>query len=245
MSESAIRNLCKRVTRAFAIPGTLWLSAYQRKARRGASKKAVRGIMREEKLPKCRPPRFLSGRDHTGSRQPRGPQLHRRDDEREMAYRYTEIKVGDGGAHLSSTVDCYDGKVTLPTWPGPVLMPGSRQHTGEGHGPASGWRVSYCAFRQGTPLPVARMVGTDGTIQSGWVDGREGLFSRQCRHERSLWTYEARGRLSTNDGNNKRARRCRDSSTNTYTGKIRPFAVWCGWVCQVVTVLRSSLPQVR
>ena len=24
-----------------------------------------------------------------------------------------------------------------------------------------------------------------------------------------------------------------------------PFAVWCGWVCQVVTVLRSSLPQVR
>ena len=26
---------------------------------------------------------------------------------------------------------------------------------------------------------------------------------------------------------------------------IRPFAVWCGWVCQVVTVLRSSLPQVR
>ena len=64
------------------------------------------------------------------------------------------------------------------------------------------------------------MVGTDGTIQSGWVDGREGLFSRQCRHERSLWTYEARGRLSTNDGNNKRARRCRDSSTNTYTGKI-------------------------
>ncbi|PKC90355.1 hypothetical protein APC1482_1366 [Bifidobacterium longum] len=25
----------------------------------------------------------------------------------------------------------------------------------------------------------------------------------------------------------------------------RPFAVWCGWVCQVVTVLRSSLPQVR
>ena len=27
--------------------------------------------------------------------------------------------------------------------------------------------------------------------------------------------------------------------------KIRPFAVWCGWVCQVVTVLRSSLPQVR
>ena len=27
--------------------------------------------------------------------------------------------------------------------------------------------------------------------------------------------------------------------------KSRPFAVWCGWVCQVVTVLRSSLPQVR
>ena len=27
--------------------------------------------------------------------------------------------------------------------------------------------------------------------------------------------------------------------------KLRPFAVWCGWVCQVVTVLRSSLPQVR
>ena len=27
--------------------------------------------------------------------------------------------------------------------------------------------------------------------------------------------------------------------------KFRPFAVWCGWVCQVVTVLRSSLPQVR
>ena len=27
--------------------------------------------------------------------------------------------------------------------------------------------------------------------------------------------------------------------------KDRPFAVWCGWVCQVVTVLRSSLPQVR
>lgn len=27
--------------------------------------------------------------------------------------------------------------------------------------------------------------------------------------------------------------------------KIWPFAVWCGWVCQVVTVLRSSLPQVR
>ena len=26
---------------------------------------------------------------------------------------------------------------------------------------------------------------------------------------------------------------------------IWPFAVWCGWVCQVVTVLRSSLPQVR
>lgn len=26
---------------------------------------------------------------------------------------------------------------------------------------------------------------------------------------------------------------------------FRPFAVWCGWVCQVVTVLRSSLPQVR
>ena len=26
---------------------------------------------------------------------------------------------------------------------------------------------------------------------------------------------------------------------------VRPFAVWCGWVCQVVTVLRSSLPQVR
>ena len=42
----------------------------------------------------------------------------------------------------------------------------------------------------------------------------------------------------------------------SYSGKItfdgkeckyhtRPFAVWCGWVCQVVTVLRSSLPQVR
>ena len=27
--------------------------------------------------------------------------------------------------------------------------------------------------------------------------------------------------------------------------KLGPFAVWCGWVCQVVTVLRSSLPQVR
>ena len=27
--------------------------------------------------------------------------------------------------------------------------------------------------------------------------------------------------------------------------KNGPFAVWCGWVCQVVTVLRSSLPQVR
>ena len=26
---------------------------------------------------------------------------------------------------------------------------------------------------------------------------------------------------------------------------VWPFAVWCGWVCQVVTVLRSSLPQVR
>ena len=26
---------------------------------------------------------------------------------------------------------------------------------------------------------------------------------------------------------------------------LGPFAVWCGWVCQVVTVLRSSLPQVR
>ena len=32
-----------------------------------------------------------------------------------------------------------------------------------------------------------------------------------------------------------------DGSTN----KFRPVAVWCGWVCQVVTVLRSSLPQVR
>ena len=34
----------------------------------------------------------------------------------------------------------------------------------------------------------------------------------------------------------------------TITGQYdpdRPFAVWCGWVCQVVTVLRSSLPQVR
>lgn len=31
----------------------------------------------------------------------------------------------------------------------------------------------------------------------------------------------------------------------TSTVNIRPFAVWCGWVCQVVTVLRSSLPQVR
>ena len=29
------------------------------------------------------------------------------------------------------------------------------------------------------------------------------------------------------------------------TKKVWPFAVWCGWVCQVVTVLRSSLPQVR
>ena len=27
--------------------------------------------------------------------------------------------------------------------------------------------------------------------------------------------------------------------------KFWPCAVWCGWVCQVVTVLRSSLPQVR
>lgn len=27
--------------------------------------------------------------------------------------------------------------------------------------------------------------------------------------------------------------------------RLGPFAVWCGWVCQVVTVLRSSLPQVR
>lgn len=27
--------------------------------------------------------------------------------------------------------------------------------------------------------------------------------------------------------------------------RVGPFAVWCGWVCQVVTVLRSSLPQVR
>ena len=27
--------------------------------------------------------------------------------------------------------------------------------------------------------------------------------------------------------------------------KLWLFAVWCGWVCQVVTVLRSSLPQVR
>ena len=31
----------------------------------------------------------------------------------------------------------------------------------------------------------------------------------------------------------------------TEESKKRPFAVWCGWVCQVVTVLRSSLPQVR
>lgn len=29
------------------------------------------------------------------------------------------------------------------------------------------------------------------------------------------------------------------------SSQFRPFAVWCGWVCQVVTVLRSSLPQVR
>ena len=32
-----------------------------------------------------------------------------------------------------------------------------------------------------------------------------------------------------------------DDNANDYG----PFAVWCGWVCQVVTVLRSSLPQVR
>lgn len=32
---------------------------------------------------------------------------------------------------------------------------------------------------------------------------------------------------------------------NDYGRGFWPFAVWCGWVCQVVTVLRSSLPQVR
>ena len=46
-----------------------------------------------------------------------------------------------------------------------------------------------------------------------------------------------------------------DPKTDKNAGKLRlvisnskdlgPFAVWCGWVCQVVTVLRSSLPQVR
>lgn len=36
------------------------------------------------------------------------------------------------------------------------------------------------------------------------------------------------------------------SYSNDYQYDVyRPFAVWCGWVCQVVTVLRSSLPQVR
>ena len=34
-------------------------------------------------------------------------------------------------------------------------------------------------------------------------------------------------------------------STDLGNKKYGPFAVWCGWVCQVVTVLRSSLPQVR
>ena len=36
-----------------------------------------------------------------------------------------------------------------------------------------------------------------------------------------------------------------DKSAKKDDKKKRPFAVWCGWVCQVVTVLRSSLPQVR
>ena len=35
------------------------------------------------------------------------------------------------------------------------------------------------------------------------------------------------------------------NGTDVTVGKLWPFAVWCGWVCQVVTVLRSSLPQVR
>lgn len=38
---------------------------------------------------------------------------------------------------------------------------------------------------------------------------------------------------------------CGGSDTAQSDEKERPFAVWCGWVCQVVTVLRSSLPQVR
>lgn len=39
----------------------------------------------------------------------------------------------------------------------------------------------------------------------------------------------------------------RHEATPFYSSRFnfRPFAVWCGWVCQVVTVLRSSLPQVR
>ena len=36
-----------------------------------------------------------------------------------------------------------------------------------------------------------------------------------------------------------------NSSNASDSNIIWPFAVWCGWVCQVVTVLRSSLPQVR
>ena len=50
------------------------------------------------------------------------------------------------------------------------------------------------------------------------------------------------GTITRNGGFNNSKLRYYPGETSE---KIRPFAVWCGWVCQVVTVLRSSLPQVR
>ena len=36
-----------------------------------------------------------------------------------------------------------------------------------------------------------------------------------------------------------------EAATSQDFKRLRAFRCWCGWVCQVVTVLRSSLPQVR
>lgn len=92
-------------------------------------------------------------------------------------------------------------------------------------------------------LAVVPLVPVDATPST------DTMLRMVLNHEALLVHHVLNDSLSGRPGQVAQATGAFAKAISQVTGEFNrsfwPFAVWCGCVCQVVTVLRSSLPQVR
>ena len=91
----------------------------------------------------------------------------------------TEFQIPAGKAYLSPLIDCFDGMVvswTIGTSPDAELV---NAMLDTAIACSSQERTPHCAFRQGKPLPVARMDLKNGRGRPYPVDVEEGVLAGQ------------------------------------------------------------------